>query len=339
MTLFRVVPCQTEDDINANGENTITSITIPPPIEVSSLSSISSDESSSSSSSYSCSYSLSDEVEIERISPKQQMQRPSSHESYTTKLSSGYYEISTSNSPMDVKRFGDGDARTYGNHTNRDSRTYHDDEDNSVTTYDASDNGDSYTYDGGGSQSGDIYSYGSEDDDDAKICHYGTEETDKTTYYYDDDYDCGMEVDTEEHMQEEYEGDDEILRRQVNKTNVSILVYKYVISHLLSSQNWGTNDWNDTRIDNNKQHECEENKGDDSDSTNTTTTNEHNISLLEEQVAIAIEAKALAHRQAVSIATRWKPRFRERYEEYMLDERRERNRLMLGGLKMGRTTI
>ena len=72
-------------------------------------------------------------------------------------------------------------------------------------------------------------------------------------------------------------------------------------------------------------------KGDDIDSANMTTT-EHNISLLEEQVAIAIEAKALAYRQAVSITTRWKPRFLERHED-MLDERRERNRLMLGGLK------
>ena len=71
-------------------------------------------------------------------------------------------------------------------------------------------------------------------------------------------------------------------------------------------------------------------KGDDIDSANMTTT-EHNISLLEEQVAIAIEAKTLAYRQAASIATRWKPRFLERHED-MLDERRERNGLMLGGL-------
>ena len=42
-----------------------------------------------------------------------------------------------------------------------------------------------------------------------------------------------MEVDTEEYTQEYDEGDDEILLRQVNKTNVSILVYKYDISHLI----------------------------------------------------------------------------------------------------------
>ena len=98
-----------------------------------------------------------------------------------------------------------------------------------------------YTYDGGVSHSSDNSSYGSDEDDDAAIWHYGTEETAKTTYYCDDDDvdndDCGMEVDTEECTQEYDEGDDEILLRQVNKTNVSILVYKYEILHLIPSQN------------------------------------------------------------------------------------------------------
>ena len=96
-------------------------------------------------------------------------------------------------------------------------------------------------YDGGVSHSSDNSSYGSDEDDDAAIWHYWTEETAKTTCYCDDDDDdsddCGMEVDTEECTQEYDEGDDEILLRQMNKTNVSILVYKYDISHLISSQN------------------------------------------------------------------------------------------------------
>ena len=101
----------------------------------------------------------------------------------------------------------------------------------------------SYTYNGGVSYSSDNSSYGSDEDDDAAIWHYGIEETAETIYYCDgdDNDECGMEVDTEECTQDYDEGDDEILLRQVNKTNMSILVYKYDILHLMCTLSDGRN--------------------------------------------------------------------------------------------------
>jgi len=236
----------------------------------------------------------------------------------------------------------------------RRTRTYDGDEEDegSVASYDHQEeegeevDGYFYTYNNG--TNGGESRCSSSDDSDYEsdgydvICHSGTEETIEITTEYccdNDDYDIehyyNMDINPRVEGITQKEKEDELLR-QVNKTNVSILVYKYVIERLLASQNWGNNKWNDTPtstttpkpiVTTNTQPVIECNKQENTTTTNTTnnttTTNtDDNISLLEEQVAIAIEAKALAYRQAVHIATRWKPRFADRFRQENCSSRR-----------------
>jgi len=101
---------------------------------------------------------------------------------------------------------------------------------------------------------------------DMSLCHAGTEETESMVYYGDaDNY-------TEGDSECTLEKNEKILW-EMNKTHASILAYNHALSQLVQNQ------------------ESEQSLAD-----NT---------LIEEQVGIAIEAKARACREAVEIATQW----------------------------------
>lgn len=109
------------------------------------------------------------------------------------------------------------------------------------------------------------------------LCHAGTQETEFMGYCnnYDDNY-------TEDGSECTLEENDKILRH-INKTNASILAYNHAMSQQVKNQ------------------ESEQSLTDDT--------------LIEEQIGIVIEGKARVCREAVRIATQWKGRFVEQYED------------------------
>jgi len=119
------------------------------------------------------------------------------------------------------------------------------------------------------------------------LCHSGTQDTEFMRYYADTDTDTDVADDTDtttndrssssHHDHSLPTSDVETLwlqdrqrERERNKTNVSVLAYRYAMAHIL-------------RIQDNVEQEQ-----------------------LEEQVGIVIEMKALACREAVGVANRWK---------------------------------